>query len=369
MAAWRFRGRRKDSLLWQADAAAATSMATGLAFAIAILAFVSVSLYWILVAAGTVVSLAVGLTFYVSSLRGHLESFENRLRGRRDYKYDVFVSYRIREHEALIDGIVESLESRGLRVWSSRADPEQPWTPNLLLGLFRGLRESRAVVFLVPRGQVGETDSGQKGAGSSELPGCLGLLTLPYTVKQWLVRWWRSVVGPRERIISWWHRRIYLIDLQKRDSETWQQWERRVAEATKIPKFLRVSVGSGSVELGDESRDADPSRQIAFALHRDRFDEEALDSIEMQVASLDKVTREIPVDDRGAALFVSLFGTLLLILFIAGVVLIVVGALEGIKSAIRWPFDKVRELWERRGRATGIALEKQVENAAEDELE
>lgn len=77
------------------------------------------------------------------------------------------------------------------------------------------------------------------------------------------------------------------------------------------------------------------------------------------------MTREIPVDDRQAGLFVSIFGALLMFLLIVGVVLIVMALLEGIKGAIRWPFDKMRDLWEGWGRAKSTSVEK----AAEDEME
>jgi hypothetical protein len=72
-----------------------------------------------------------------------------RLRGRGEHTFDVFISYRHREHGSVVEVVRSALEAQGLRIWLDKKGGVQPASWGLLLPLLRGLRHSRSVVFLV----------------------------------------------------------------------------------------------------------------------------------------------------------------------------------------------------------------------------
>lgn len=366
---WRLRGPQ-DSLLWRLDALAGAGATVMAAVAI----WLGVVLVWTaaLATIAITVALIAGLAYGYLHVRIAVSMLEDRLRGRGEHEFDVFISYRHREHREIVDVVHRALESQGLRVWVDKRGgvPRSSW--GLLLPLLRGLRYSRSVVFLVP---IHAPDSGRAQGPLSD-------------------RMKELCVQPLEFAVAAWHRRFYGVELLKRPSESWQYWERRVALETKIAIFWSVTIDGGRIVPGDLDRVAssirmkslDPSgdpdaallpvgsptyptmtKHAALAARSDHLEEDIGAAVGRGLQEVARPGREIPIEKQQARDFV---GTVALIAMTA-VVVVVIGAvgaaLDAIKRVLLWPFVQlwtlVSRVWTRlsvRGRVTARPPESDI---------
>ena len=318
----------QDSVLWRLDAlAAAVTMVL-----IALTIWLAIVLTWIaaLVTGAVVVALIAGLAYGYLYFRMAVSMLEDRLRGRGQHRFDVFISYRHREHREIVDAVHGTLQRQGLRVWTDKHGgvPRSSW--GLLLPLLRGLRYSRSVVFLVP------TDAQVSVLGREPLTDRLK----------------RLCVQPLESAVAGWHREFYGVKLVKHPSESWQQWERRIALETRIPLFWSVTVDRGRIVPGDlervsasiqmDSLDRSMTRHAALAVRPGHLDEDIGAAVGRGLHDVRRPGREIPMAKREARRFVGAFALIVLAICVLGIFALLSAALDAVKRVLAWPF---RQSW------------------------
>lgn len=304
----------------------------------AVAIWLAVVLVWTAALATIAVTLALlaGLAYGYLHVRIAVSMIEDRLRGRGEHEFDVFISYRHREHREIVDVVHRTLESQGLRVWVDKRGgvPRSSW--GLLLPLLRGLRYSRSVVFLVPM----HAPAGGRAKGP-----------LTDRMKELCVR-------PLEFAVAAWHRRFYGVELLKRPSESWQYWERRVALETKIAIFWSVTIDGGRIVPGDLDRvassirmeslapsgdpDATMTRHAALAVRSDHLEEDIGAAVGRGLQEVARPGREIPMEKQQARRFVGTVALIAVMVVVVAVIGAVSEALDAIKRVLLWPFV---QLW------------------------
>lgn len=136
----------------------------------------------------------------------------------------VFISYKTREHQQYVTSIGRMLVDDGFPFW---LDEDNPVPHHRIEGLDNalrgGLRAADVLLFLVPRQEYRPT-------GWRRAKDVLDSILLAFSTEygnQPIHLFLES------QII--WHKLVYGIDTRKRETESWQQWERRNAENFGIP--------------------------------------------------------------------------------------------------------------------------------------
>jgi hypothetical protein len=316
-----------DSLIWRLDLLVSVGMAGGLSVCIG-LGVLSSSTWIAILATGGGLLTIVGIALYVV-VRPFFVALEDKLRGRGAHKFDVFISYRHRQHSEIVDRIHNSLTARGLSVWLDKNGGVQPGSWGLLLPLLRGLRYSRSVIFLVP--QQGQA---------------IDAYVKPNIIKEKIKQ---LCVQPIELAIAFWHRACYDVELLKRPSESWQQWESRVALETQVPMFFTVTIDAGNIIGSDLERvvstiPAARTQHLTILLRPEQVGEDIAKPLKQSLRVASRVEREIPISENGVRKFRVLFGVIVAVIALLGLSMVLSEIVTKIKEALAWPFVQLSNL-------------------------
>src|SRR5438067_1096602 len=107
--------RPEDSLLWRLDLLASACAVAILVVGSVLVVFLSLA--WAVFSSGATIVILTAFAYSYLHFRIVMSLLEDRLRGRGSYKFDVFISYRHREHSKIAERVHAALEDRGLQVW------------------------------------------------------------------------------------------------------------------------------------------------------------------------------------------------------------------------------------------------------------